>query len=239
MRCDARILRGMKMTVYCFSGAGHSRAVADFFAEELCCQVTELDGRTECGSGEETAVVVFPVYCQNIPGPVREFLKRLKAECVVLAVTYGGISWGNVLYEARRLLRGRVIAGVCVPTGHTFLREDAAFDAGGLLPVLERIRAPREAVIPKSHKNPFSDFFPAWRSRIGVRIIRTDACRRCGLCGERCPAGAIRNGRPGSGCFRCMRCVTACPHNALKFENSPVLDAYLRRFRKDELKLYL
>lgn len=223
-------------TIYCFSGSGHSLAVSKELAKMLDCEIKTVDSET---AAEDTAVVVFPVYCQNIPKPVKQLLKRLRAKHIALIATYGKISYGNVLYEAQKLLQGQVVAGAYIPMGHTFLDGDYAFDAGCLLPIVQRIREPRQAVIPKSTKNPLANIFPALRSRIGVKIKKRDNCDSCGLCESNCPVGAIRNGRIHSECIRCLRCVTNCPAKALQYKNSRILDMYLKSYFKEEYVLYL
>ena len=222
--------------VYCFSGSGHSLAVAEALAQELHCGVCSMEGNTAVA---ETAVVVFPVYCQNIPKPVKTFLKTLQAKHVVLITTYGKISWGNVLYEARKLVSGQVIAGACIPMGHTFLNGDHEFDRQILLPIVQRIHAPKEARIPRTRKNPLANLFPALRSRVGVKITKGEGCDGCGLCEKNCPMGTIRKGRIHAACIRCMRCVTNCPNRALQYKNSPILDWYLKRYCREEHALYL
>jgi ferredoxin len=179
------------------------------------------------------------VYCQNIPKPVKRFLKGLEAKYIALVATYGKISYGNVLYEAQKLLHGQVIAGAYIPMGHTFLDGDCRFDATQLLPIVQRIKAPRQVAIPKTAKNPLANIFPGLRSRIGVTIKKGDNCLSCGLCERICPVGAIRNGRIHSQCIRCLHCVTSCPQKALQYKNSRVLDAYLNSYCKEEYVLYL
>lgn len=225
--------------VYCFSGSGHSLAVADFLADKLNCEVTEIHNGIVSENTMETSIVVFPVYCQNIPRPVKMFLKQLTSKYVILIATYGKISYGNVLHEAAKMLQGQVIAGAYVPTGHTFLNESTDSGFEELMPVLERIKEPQKAVIPKSHKNILSNIFPALRSRISVRITRTNACRMCNACARSCPMNAINNGNIGSDCIRCMRCVTNCPNNALRSTNQWILKKYLNHYHKNEFKLYM
>lgn len=224
--------------IYCFSGSGHSLAVAEALAQMLSCEIRPI-GVESISAADETAVVVFPVYCQNIPEPVKQFLKQLNAEFVALIVTYGKISYGNVLYEAQKILRGTVIAGACIPIGHTFLDGDNAFDETFLLPVAERIKTPKKAAIPKTSKNLLANVFPGLRSRIGVQITKGEQCNGCGLCESTCPMGAIRDGRIHSSCIRCLHCVTVCSRNALRYKNSRILHQYLKRYRKEEYVVYL
>ena len=224
------------ITIYCFSGSGHGLAVSKALAQMLDCEIRPVDSET---ATDDVAVVVFPVYCQNIPKPVKQFLKRMRAKFTVLIATYGKISYGNVLYEAQKSLRGQVIAGAYIPMGHTFLDGDHEFDEAFLLPIAQRIKSPQRARIPKSVKNPLANLFPGLRSRMGVRITKGSNCNGCGLCEKNCPMGAIRNGRIRSECIRCLHCVTNCPQKALHYKNSRILDAYLKSYCKEEYVLYL
>ena len=224
------------ITIYCFSGSGHSLAVSKALAQMLDCEIRPVDNETVI---DDVAVVVFPVYCQNIPKPVKQFMERMRAKHIVLIATYGKISYGNVLYEAQKLLRGQVIAGAYIPMGHTFLDGDYEFDATQLLPIVQRIKTPRQVAIPKTAKNPLANIFPVLRRRIGVKIKKGDNCVNCGLCEQACPVGAIRNGRIHSQCIRCLHCVTNCPQKALQYKNSQILNVYLKNYYKEEYVLYL
>jgi len=213
-------------TVYCFSGTGHSLAVARFFARRLDTEVRSVSGNFLT---PETAVVIFPVYCQNIPAPVRHFLKTLRADRAVLIAVHGGISSGRVLYEAAKLVSGTVIAAASVPTGHTFLGEDDSFDEASLMPIFDRIAHPAPAQIPRTKKIWYASLFPGWRSRMSVRLIRSDACDGCSRCEESCPAAAMHRGKANRRCIRCLRCVTVCPRGALSYRTSGFLRKYLSR----------
>ena len=223
--------------IYCFSGSGHSQAVAAYFACRLGLDAIPLT--TDTNGCADVAVVIFPVYCQNVPPPVLDFLHRLDAQYAVLIATYGKISYGNVLAEASRATRACVIAGAYVPTGHSFLGEGASFPTQDLEPIFARISSPKQAHIPNSFKNPFASFFPAWRSRAGLQLTKTDECSNCGLCTNSCPMGAMQNGTPDRRCMRCLRCVHVCPQKALRTRARPVLKAYLKRQRCDRLVVYL
>lgn len=226
--------------IYCFSGSGHSMAVAKALARILHCDIAEIPSGNEASSNADSAVVIFPVYCQNIPSPVTRFLQSFRAENIVLIATYGKISYGNALYEAQKLVDGRVIAGAYIPMGHTFLDGDSAFDETCLLPIADRIRAPQGVQIPKSRKNPLANISPALRSRMGVKLVKTARCNGCGRCEALCPMGAIRDGRVHPECIRCLRCVTNCPQKALEYKNSRVLQRYLDSFyNKEEYVLFL
>lgn len=225
--------------IYCFSGSGHSLAAANELSEILNCGVTEIGYEFEYSPDEDTAVVVFPVYCQNIPKIVKKFLRKLTAEHIVLIATYGRISYGNVLHEAQKLVRGKVIAGAYIPTGHTFLDGDCSFDKDFLLPIAERIRQPQGVNIPRSKKDFLAFLFPDLRSRIGVNLTKNKHCTNCGICENLCPTGAMKKNKINSKCIRCLRCASNCPQKALQYKNSRILNKYLKRHYKDEYILYL
>ena len=214
--------------VYYFSGSGHSRAVAEYLARELDTDLIEITNSTPLPSCD-TAVIVFPVYCQNIPAPIIPFLKSLHTKNVAMIATYGGISHGNVLFEAARMISPALTASEYIKTGHSYLGEPAGFDPSGLTEVIEKIKLGQPNEASRSRKNPLADFFPAWRSRIGVKIRRLDTCTSCGKCTERCPMNAINNGIPNNNCIRCLRCVSECPNGALEFSLSPIMKFYLNR----------
>lgn len=225
--------------VYYFSGSGHSFAVAEALSKLLNCEITEIGRDTEMPSAEDTAAVVFPVYCQNIPKTVRKFLRSLTAERVVLIATYGKISYGNVLHEAQKAVCGEVIAGAYIPIGHTFLDGDCAFDRDFLLPIAERIANPQRIVIPKSSKDLLAYIFPDLRSRMSVSLTKNGYCNNCGICEKLCPTGAMKQSKITAKCIRCLHCVSNCPQKALQYKNSAVLKRYLRKHYKEEYMLYL
>ena len=225
--------------VFYFSGSGHSRAVAQYLAALLEYRAADI-----CAAGlrvdpEDTAAVVFPVYCENIPEPVINFMRELPPCRAALIATYGRVSYGNVLYEAQQLFRGTVIAGAYIPTGHTFLNGDISFTREPLDRIAQRMKDPKAITLPRTPKNPLSDLSPALRSRIGTRITKNSRCDGCGLCEANCPMKAIQGGRITAQCIRCLRCVTSCPQKALEYRNISLLDLYLRHHQKNETRLYL
>lgn len=226
--------------VYCFSATGRTLGLARALAQKLSCGLEELpiQRRTEPPDCQ-TAVVVFPVYCQSVPLPVKRCLPLITAENMVLIAVYGRKSCGNALHEAAGLTGSRVIAGAYVPTGHTYLDEPAETDLALLEPVLARIAQPCAVRIPWRFKNPFAIVFPRLRARVGVRIHVSEFCAHCGVCMAHCPMQAMRWGRPGRNCIRCLRCVCVCPHHALYSSFHPWLMQYLRGKKSDRTLLYL
>lgn len=226
--------------IYCFSGTGHSRAVAKLFADSLKTEITEITQEMKISCIEsEISIVVFPIYNGNIPKPVKLILPKINSKYFVLIATYGRMSTGNVLQESSKLVKGKVIAAAYVPTGHTYLNEPAEFDAEILQTILKRISHPKEIIIKKERKGVLPRFFPNLRSRLGVKIHRTDDCNKCNLCVKNCPVKAITEKNISQKCIRCLRCVKNCPENALNVSFNPLLKKYLKNKKCTKSKIYI
>lgn len=223
--------------VFCFSGTGHSRAVAEYLAGRLGCEASDMENAA--GAECNVAVAVFPVYSDSIPRPAREFLSGLRSRHTALIVTYGRMSHGNVLTQAAKLCRGQVICGAYVPTGHTYLDQPAGFDPQALEPVIQRILSPAPAAIPKERQSIPGCIMPEARARLLTGIRRGSGCTGCGICEKSCPLGTMKQGHPGKDCLRCLRCVKSCPRNALSPRYSPLLRMYLSRPRRTGTEIYL
>ena len=220
-----------------FTGSGHSEAIARACAGAM--------GEAALPMGEplrENAVLllVFPVYCERVPPPVADYLKMCGAERAALVAAYGGMSYGRVLYDAKTLFRGTVVAAAYVPAEHAYTKDGFSFDEVALAPLVEKVRSGERApaVIPKGKRHLLSGA-PALRSRLGVKLVRSSRCSGCGACERACPMHAMRAGKPGCRCIRCLRCVRVCPEGARSFRLSPFLKAYLRRRRTEETRLFL
>ena len=224
------------MRVYYFSAAGSCRKIAEYFAHTLALPISEIDGSP---AETDTAIVVFPVYCQRLPAPLRSWLPKLKAEKAVLIAAYGRMHPGVALQQAAKLCPCTVIAGANVPAAHGYLGDDFSPDFSRLKPILERIADPKPAHIPRGRRQLFAFLAPDARSRLGVKIFKSGRCSGCGLCSRRCPAHSCKNGKPGRNCIRCLRCVYECPRRALSFSLHPILKHYLSAAKYQEYELFL
>ena len=216
--------------VYCFSGGGHSEEVAVCCAAWLGGQVIPVGTETNCEG--ERALFVFPVYCERLPPPVAGFLRRAKVKQAAFVATYGGMSLSHVLYDAQRLFAGSVLAGAYIPTEHSFTRDGFRFDESALFSVLEKLLSGGgEVFFPKTSGHIFFGFTPAWRSRVGVKLIRKDSCDGCNICARMPDSGdgegpGKRSVHPLSAVFAglspgCALDPAVCGHETLSFPVSP------------------
>ena len=225
----------MNAVIY-YSNTDECKRIATYLAEQLNYEFAEISGAK---SNYQHVVLVFPVYCQNIPNAVTKFLKRLTVENLTVIAVYGRMCHGNVLYEIQHKYRHNIIAAAYVPAKHTYIDEPRFCDFDRLKPIVEKATDSAAVKIPKSYKNPFANAFMGLRSRIGVKIIKNDGCVGCGVCQNNCPCHAIVNGKTNRKCLRCLKCVTICPKQALTYKTTPVMSAYLKKKKQNDLIIYV
>ncbi|MDE7158765.1 MAG: EFR1 family ferrodoxin, partial [Clostridiales bacterium] len=211
----------MNAVVY-YSNTGQSKRVAEYFADKTSLELFDIIGLSECVF--DKLILVFPVHCQNVPDCVKHFLKRLQVNNLAVIATYGRMCYGNVLNYIQRRYDHNIIAAAYVPTKHSYLDESGFDGFDKLALIIDKLNnstdKPNNSArvkIPRTYKNPLSDFCKGWRSRAGVKLYKDERCDNCGACDSVCDNGAIKNGKPNRRCIRCLKCVTACPNKALHF----------------------
>jgi ferredoxin len=231
--------------VVSFSPTKQSRMVAEYCSRVLgyaLVDITSFSAREHFDYQQhyEKLVLCFPVHSQNIPGPVRDFLKRINTGDYLLIVTYGKMGTGNALYAATRILKGRFLGGAYIPSKHTYRKNGDFLDYDCLLLLCERLKSGEAPQIqpPKRPKSIFADVFPLLRGRLAVSIRKTENCNNCGLCSQNCPVQAIDNGKINKRCLRCLRCYYECPVKGLTVKYSFFLKLYLRKNKIDKLLIY-
>lgn len=219
-----------------YSNSGESKRIAEYLADKTGFALIDLNAADNLQY--KRALLVFPVYCQNVPQTVKEFLRKIQTEYLALIATYGRASHGNVLNEIQREHRHRIIAAAYLPTKHSYVDEERFDEFDRLAPFIEKLDGSGEITIPRSRKNPFAAFAPEWRSRIGVKIVKNARCNACGTCNGVCQQKAIRYGKPNGKCIRCMKCVVSCPQGALTLKTSRPMRAYLNKRKHDTIIIY-
>ena len=221
-----------------YSNTGQSKAIAEYFSEQLGYHLIDIESCAE--NNFDSLVLVFPVLCQNIPEIVIEFLKKIGVTYLTVIATYGKMCPGNVLYEIQQIYKHNIVAGAYIPTKHAYIENDEAFyDFDRLTPIVEKVKNPATVKLPRLFKNPLADISPSGRSRLGLKLYKTEACDGCNLCGRSCSFNAINSGATTPDCNRCLRCVCICPHNALKYKLRIPLKLYLRKKKKDKIIIYV
>ena len=220
-----------------YSATGRSERIARYIARKTAFEAADILS-LKC-SEFDNAVIVFPVHCQNIPTPVKKCLAEITVKNLTVIATFGRMCHGNVLREIQKRYGHNIVAAAYVPTRHSYL-SDAEFDRfDELQPIVDKISKPAPITVPKSFKNPLSDIFKGWRSRVGVKLYRDANCDGCGACDSACPFGAITKGKPNNKCIRCLACVAHCPQNALHAVNRLPMRLYLKKKKSDNLEIFV
>ena len=237
MRNNEGIHREMNAVAF-YSNTGQSKRIAEYFSVQLGYPLVDIVGN-ECFH-YENLVLVFPVYCQNVPAAVRNFLNRSESENLIVIATYGRMCPGNVIYEIQKNYRKNIVAAAYLPTKHTYVENDKEFfDFDKLKPIIEKLAEPKPIELPKLYKNPLADLFPNVRGRLGVRIINSSSCIGCGICTDSCSSGAMNSGVTNKNCIRCLKCVRACPRNALRAKIRLPLRIYLKKKKTERVIIYV
>lgn len=229
----------MMGTVVFYSNTGNSKKIAEYFAEQLNFPLVNIEENDNCCF--DSLVLVFPVHCQNIPYAVKSFLEKVSVKSLTVVATYGKICCGNVIYEIQNQYKMNVVAGAYIPTKHSYVDDDVEFcDFDKLLPIIDKVKAPKPVKIPRLYKNPLANVSPAFRSRMGVKIYNNYSnCKNCNICAEKCSLNAIHYGIPSDKCMRCLKCVEICPKKALSVKTVFPLKQYLKRRRKNKIVIYV
>lgn len=230
-----------------YSNTNQSRAAAEYLAGVTGWELLDLSCPEQAKRVEHNvfsrAVLVFPVHCQRLPRPVAACLGALRAKTLAVVATYGGMCHGDVLHEVQReYAAGQIVAAAYVPMQHAYLPEEKKTNLDVLQGLAAKLTAdaPTPVQVPRAYKNPFADLFPAWRSRMGVRM-RIDAakCTRCGRCERECTEGGVEGGRFTNRCIRCMKCGAHCPTGAISYRNRLPMRLYLKKRQIERAEVYL
>lgn len=237
MRDNKGIFKIMNCVMY-YSNTRQSRRIAEYLAD--CTNYELFDISTLEQYEYDTAVLVFPVYSQNIPRAVKTLLNKLTVKSLAVIATYGKMCHGNVLHEIQTHFKLNMTAAAYVPTKHSYLPYDSEFsDFRKLLPIVEKLNDRTPVTIPKSYKNPFSNVLKNIRHRMGIKLRKNENCDLCGVCNAICQQHAVNNGKINKHCIRCMKCVMHCPKNALSFTTRLPMRLYLRKKPINKLIIYV
>jgi ferredoxin/flavodoxin len=235
----------MNITHLFFSPNGESRKIAQHFQNQLgglLFDLTHLKTRQNFNLEKtyELIILTIPVYAQQIPIPLRTFISKLKTKYLIINLTYGGFSYGNVLYDVFKRTKNAHLLGYSItPVKHAYIEGKIDIDFNAYHQLIERIQ--NETLTPVSlkyrFKNVFARVFEKTRTHYNFKLTLNKAyCHECQQCINACPVNAIRSDYriDLKKCIACGRC-TSCPNQAFKSNYSKALRWYLKRKRKTKI----
>jgi NAD-dependent dihydropyrimidine dehydrogenase PreA subunit len=226
-----------------FSPNGESEKIAKYFHSKLDGKLFNLTyslTRSTYNFENEFDLIVLtiPVYSQQIPIPLRTFISKLKSKYVVINVTYGGFSYGNVLYDTyRKMRKARLIGYSITPVKHAYLSEDVQINFEVYDDIINRIHDQMflDLKVTYRFKNIFARFFEKSRTHYNFTLIKNEQnCDSCLVCITKCPLNAIQKDLSIDlkKCIACGQCVKTCPKQVFKARYSKALKWYLNRKQK-------
>ena len=181
-----------------------------------------------CFESDSLVVIAMPSFGGVAPQLALDRLAMIKgngATCAVAAV-YGNRAYEDTLVQMEDYAQNagfQVIAAISAVAEHSIIHEYAAGrpnvdDCKELAEFGDRIL--EKATSNQLSKPSVPGNRPYKKSGTGMVPKADSSCTSCGLCVQKCPAGAISANTPGttdkSKCISCMRCVSICPVHARK-----------------------
>lgn len=210
-----------------FSPTGTTCHVARTIAEGFGSPVAEMDlSVSGCmvGQLQENTVLLAaaPVYGGRIPAVALERLSQLRGrgQKAVAVVVYGNREFDDALLELKDALTSngfQVVAAAAFIGEHSIIRSIAAGRPDEKDLTIARkfgadvaVKLETLTVVEVPGKDPYVTVKPS-----AFHPFADEACVKCGVCGEKCPVGAIPMEDPSKTnnalCINCMRCVQVCP----------------------------
>ncbi len=223
-----------------FSPNGETKKIANHFHQQLGGVIVDLslnDHELMDSISDSLLILFCPVYSQQIPIPLRTILPLLKPKALVIMLTYGGFSYGNVLYDIKKMMKPVEVVGYAItPVKHAYIEQNIAIDFSLYHPIIERIQHEiyESTPIPYRMRNIFATFFEKKRTQYNFRLnFNRELCTQCGLCIKHCPTHAINSMLDVSDlCISCGHCVSVCPEKAIDQRLSLGLRIYMLQKQK-------
>lgn len=228
--------------IFYFSGTGNSLWLAKQLKERLSGEIRYIPDFDGDIKAYDKLIIVSPIYSFGLPIPVFDFIRSIKTDAPLwIVLNYGGASGS----AAKFAYNHAKLSGLNIKNVYTMKMPEnftSVFSTPLLVPYNNGLlkKAPKKiakiiASIGKGEEKTFPPDKPEkhklynenksnW-GKMGERYSVSDACKACGRCVEKCPAGNISlvDGKItfGDKCIVCLACYHRCPNNAVLYNNKP------------------
>ncbi len=232
-----------KLAAIYFSATDTTRkcveAVAEGFGKELSMAINladNFDVRIPKFTENDVVIIASPVYGGRLPLQVSNALQRLNGRNAraIAMVVYGNLDYDDALLELTDIFRAKSFS--IIGQG-AFIGQHSIFpkvgtsrpDNSDILQLREFGKECSKAIeaevesfaleLPKG-KRPYKKISGV---PVHPRADESD-CKRCGVCADKCPVGAIPQDRPfttaNDVCISCGRCIFVCSNKARHYSGA-------------------
>lgn len=229
--------------VFYFTGTGNSLYAAKELDSEIY-SIPQVLNQEKLSFEAEKIGIVCPVYGHEMPGMVKEFVKKavFRTPYFYVMLTYGANHGGAAELAARYIQSiGKEADYITtVEMVDNFLPgfdmdEQTAMDKR-VEEQLAKIKADvadgkreisKATLKDKATHKMYTDWVKNAPETIWADFVITEECIGCGICTRVCPAGCIylenqKAVHTGINCQACFACVQACPKMAIQFGDIPM-----------------
>lgn len=231
----------MNANLIYFSATYTTKRISEYIAKGMSLSVQTYDvtnypvkSDIELNDADDLLIVAMPVYAGRIPSQAVESLNRFKTTVntpAIIICVYGNREYDDALIEMWDIVKAngfRVISAAAFIAQHSIFPKVAAnrpdaedwsiienyiINCKELLAEKDTI-AEIEVTGNRPYKTP---------GAIPITPTGNSRCKRCGVCVELCPVGAIDKSNPrktdANKCIHCGRCIVVCREKARNFHS--------------------
>lgn len=237
----------MNTKLFYFSGTGNSLAATREIAEKIGTNnICNIADSNEKEVSEDIVGFIFPVYFQDIPEIVKDFINKIefKNNPYIFAVATCNGGPGFTLFNLDKILKSK---GQKLSSGFTLtmpgnsviiLDLTSNLELQGerlrnskikLQKISEMIKKQLDTGIEGKNKTKdrlegFITHFAATKIyRAHKKLLTNDKCIKCGMCQRICPENNINVDKKvdwGNNCDLCLACFHWCPQKGIELGNS-------------------
>jgi ferredoxin len=256
-----------EIIIWYFTGTGQCGILSEYIAADLekngwqakTTDITPFNIRNYMKWPIDRAqlILVFPVYGGDMPQPLIEFIKDLKADRlpIILVALWGNAHKGKAIYNAWKTLCGNgfIVNGAAeIVAEHSYLKQKfpiigekpTEFEKHELVEYVKKQFLINESIKPEfNNDNLLIKMLCSLPAGSVPRLVaklnyQQDKCNSCDICRKKCPTRAISADFKvdKKRCIMCLSCVTNCKREARKFEINELGKKALGHHQKHQYK---